>query len=101
VEKEGGSLVDRPWSIVADELPSNGMRITMARSGERFGHLQTAVCSHLQPKAVELHQDMQHENPMNFILDLLNDEPPEALLLFILSTTVSFSPFTSNIISYQ
>jgi len=101
VEKEGGSLVDRPWSIVADELPSNGMRITMARSGERFRYLQKAVCSHLQPKAVELHQDMQHENPMNFILDLLNDEPPEALLLFILSTTVSFSPFTSNIISYQ
>ncbi|KAG1787473.1 uncharacterized protein HD556DRAFT_948655 [Suillus plorans] len=48
MEKEGGSLVDRLWSIAA-------------------------VHTHLQPKAAEIYQDMQREHAMDFILDMLND----------------------------
>jgi hypothetical protein len=73
MEKEGGSLVDRPRSIAAGEMLSNEMRITMARYGERFRRLRKAVHPHLQPKAAEKYQDMQREDAMNFILDVLND----------------------------
>ncbi|KAG1768299.1 cytochrome P450 [Suillus occidentalis] len=73
MEKEGGSLVDRPRSIAAGEMLSNEMRITMARYGERFRRLRKAVHPHLQPKAAETYQDMQREDAMNFILDVLND----------------------------
>ncbi|KAG1819871.1 cytochrome P450 [Suillus subaureus] len=73
MEKEGASLADRPRSIAAGEMLSNGMRITMARSGERFRRLRKAVHPHLQPKAAEAYKDMQRENAMDFILDVLND----------------------------
>ncbi|KAG2028344.1 cytochrome P450, partial [Suillus americanus] len=73
MEKEGGSLVDRPRSIAAGEMLSKGMRILMARSGDRFRRLRKAVHTHLQPKVAEAYQDMQRENAMIFILDMLND----------------------------
>jgi cytochrome P450 len=73
MEKEGGSLVDRPRSIAAGEMLSKGMRILMARSGDRFRRLRKAVHNHLQPKAAEAYQDMQRENAMVFIMDMLND----------------------------
>jgi cytochrome P450 len=73
MEKEGGSLVDRPRSIAAGEMLSNGMGLTMARSGERFRRLRKAIHPHLQPKAAEAYQVMQRDNAMNFILDVLDD----------------------------
>ncbi|KAG2138626.1 cytochrome P450 [Suillus bovinus] len=73
MEKEGASLVDRPRSIAAGEMLSNGMRILMARSGDRFRRLRKAVHTHLQPKMAEAYQDMQHENAMVFVMDMLND----------------------------
>ncbi|KAG2106591.1 cytochrome P450 [Suillus discolor] len=73
MEKEGASLVDRPRSIAAGEMLSKGMRILMARSGDRFRRLRKAVHTHLQPKVAEAYQDMQRENAMIFVLDVLND----------------------------
>ncbi|KAG2078552.1 cytochrome P450 [Suillus decipiens] len=73
MEKEGGSLVDRPRSIAAGEMLSNGMRIVLVRSGDRFRRLRKAVHTNLQPKAVETYRDMQREHAMDFILDMLND----------------------------
>ncbi|KAG1806933.1 cytochrome P450 [Suillus plorans] len=73
MEKEGASLVDRPRSIAAGEMLSNGMSLTMAGAGERFRRLRKAIHPHLQPKAAEAYQDMLHENAMDFILDVLND----------------------------
>ncbi|KAG2078550.1 cytochrome P450 [Suillus decipiens] len=73
MEKEGGSLVDRPRSIAAGEMLSNGMRIVLVRSGDRFRRLRKAVHTHLQPKMAETYRDMQCEHAMNFILDMLND----------------------------
>ncbi|KIK35825.1 hypothetical protein CY34DRAFT_811854 [Suillus luteus UH-Slu-Lm8-n1] len=73
METEGRSLVDRPPSIAAGEMLSNGMRIVMARSGERFRRLRKAVHTHLQPKAAEAYKDMQHDNARKFVLDILNN----------------------------
>ncbi|KAG1805462.1 cytochrome P450 [Suillus subaureus] len=73
MEKEGGSLVDRPRSIAAGEMLSNGMRIVLARSGDQFRRLRKAVHTHLQPKAAEAYKDMQRKHAMDFILDMLND----------------------------
>ncbi|KAG2357454.1 cytochrome P450 [Suillus spraguei] len=73
MEKEGGSLVDRPRSIAAGEMLSNGMRIVLARSGELFRRLRKAVHTHLQPKVAETYRDIQREDAMDFILDMLND----------------------------
>ncbi|KAG2340491.1 cytochrome P450 [Suillus weaverae] len=73
METEGRSLADRPPSIAAGEMLSNGMRIVMARSGERFRRLRKAVHTHLQPKAAEAYKDMQQDNARKFILDILND----------------------------
>ncbi|KAG1863418.1 cytochrome P450 [Suillus tomentosus] len=73
MEKEGASLVDRPRSIAAGEMLSNGMSLTMAGAGERFRRLRKAIHPHLQPKAAEEYQDMLRENAMDFILDVLND----------------------------
>lgn len=73
MEKEGASLVDRPRTIAAGEMLSNGMRIVLARSGDQFRRLRKAVHTHLQPKAAEAYQDMQREHAMEFVLDMLND----------------------------
>ncbi|KAG1752766.1 cytochrome P450 [Suillus occidentalis] len=73
METEGRSLVDRPPSIAAGEMLSNGMRIVMARSGERFRRLRKAVHTHLQPKAAEAYKDMQRNNARKFVLDILDD----------------------------
>ncbi|KAG1797387.1 cytochrome P450 [Suillus plorans] len=73
MEKEGALLVDRPRSIAAGEMLSNGMRVVLARYGDRLRRLRKAVHTHLQPKAAETYQDMQREHAMGFILDMLND----------------------------
>ncbi|KAG2340515.1 cytochrome P450 [Suillus weaverae] len=73
MEAEGRSLVDRPPSLTAGEMLTNGMHIAMMPSGERFRRLRKAVHTHLQPKAVEAYKDMQHENARRFILDILDD----------------------------
>jgi cytochrome P450 len=72
MEKEGGSLMDRPRSIAAGEILSRGMRILLA-SGDRFRRLRKAVHTHLQPKAVLAYRDMQCDNAKVFILDILDD----------------------------
>ncbi|KAG2071611.1 cytochrome P450 [Suillus decipiens] len=73
MEKEGGSLVDRPRSIAAGEILSNGMRLLLARSGDQFRRLRKAVHIHLQSKVAETYQDIQREHAMDLILDMLND----------------------------
>ncbi|KAF9235334.1 cytochrome P450 [Melanogaster broomeanus] len=73
MEKEGGALVDRPRSVAVGEMLSNNMRIVAAGSGEQFRRLRKAVHTHLQPKAAEAYQDLQHEHARDFILDILRD----------------------------
>ncbi|KAG2360132.1 cytochrome P450 [Suillus spraguei] len=73
MEKKGGSLVDRPRSIAAGEMLSDGMRLVLARSGEQFRRLRKAVHIHLQSKAAETYQDIQREHAMDLVLDMLNN----------------------------
>ncbi|KIJ62870.1 hypothetical protein HYDPIDRAFT_176296 [Hydnomerulius pinastri MD-312] len=73
MEKEGGSLVDRPRQVAAGEILSHDMRILMIPSGERFRRLRKAIHTHLQPKAAETYQEMQRENAREAIIDILND----------------------------
>ncbi|KAH7884150.1 cytochrome P450 [Phlebopus sp. FC_14] len=73
MEKEGQALVDRPVAVAAGELLSNGMRIVLEPSGERFRRMRKAVHTHLQPRAAESYQGIQMENAKNVIVDLLND----------------------------
>ncbi|KAG2142182.1 hypothetical protein BD769DRAFT_1383689 [Suillus cothurnatus] len=70
MEAEGRSLVDCPLSIAAGEMLSNEMRIVLARSGEHFRHLSKAVHTHIQPKAAEVHKDMQHDNARSMIFSI-------------------------------
>ncbi|OJA08606.1 hypothetical protein AZE42_07139 [Rhizopogon vesiculosus] len=72
MEKEGGSLVDRPRSIAAGEILSKGMRILLT-SGDQFRRLRKAVHTHLQPKAAQAYQAMQSENARIFVSDILDD----------------------------
>ncbi|KAG2074580.1 cytochrome P450 [Suillus decipiens] len=73
MEKEGVSLADRPRFIAAGEMISNGMRLVLVPSGDRFRRFRKAVHTHLQPKAAETYQDIQRKHAMDFILDMLND----------------------------
>ncbi|KAF9238564.1 cytochrome P450 [Melanogaster broomeanus] len=73
MEKEGGTLVDRPRSVAMGEMMSNNMRIVRVGSGERFRRLRKAVHTHLQPKAAEAYQGLQHEHARDLILDILRD----------------------------
>ncbi|KAF9230711.1 cytochrome P450, partial [Melanogaster broomeanus] len=73
MEKEGGALVDRPRSVAMGEMMSNNMRIVRVGSGERFRRLRKAVHTHLQPKAAEAYQGLQHEHARDLILDILRD----------------------------
>jgi len=73
MEKEGGSLVDRPGSIAVGEMLSKGMRILMARTGDRFRRHRKEVHTHIKTKVAETYQDMQRENAMIFVWDMLND----------------------------
>ncbi|KAH7904580.1 cytochrome P450 [Hygrophoropsis aurantiaca] len=73
MEKEGSSLVDRPRSVAAGEILSDGKRILLEGAGDRFRRLRRAVHTHLQPKAAETYQQIQMENARNTIFDILND----------------------------
>ena len=72
MEKEGGSLVDRPYMPAAD-IFSGGMGLLFARSGDRLRRLRRAVHVHLQPKAAETYEGIQAEAAKDVILDILND----------------------------
>jgi hypothetical protein len=89
MEKEGAHLADRPRSIAVQETLSDGMRIVVQGSGERFRRLRRYVlslsnaiseieCSRvlhagLQPKVAETYEPIQTRNAKNLILDILDD----------------------------
>jgi cytochrome P450 len=73
MEKEGGTLVDRPHLIAAGDIYSNGMRLVFEPAGDRFRRLRRAVHTHLQPKVAETYEEIQAETAKDVILDMLND----------------------------
>jgi cytochrome P450 len=73
METEGSALADRPPSIAAAELLSQGMRLLIVRSGDLLRRLRKAVHTHLQPKAAGAYENVQFEYARNVIVDILND----------------------------
>ena len=74
MEKEGGSLVDRPRSIAAGEILSDGLRLVLAHAGETFRRLRRTAHTHLQPRAAATYQEIQTETAKEVIMDILNDQ---------------------------
>ncbi|KAF8553151.1 cytochrome P450, partial [Imleria badia] len=73
MEKEGSALADRPRSIAAGEMVSQGLQFVLLRSGERLRLYRKAAHTHLQPKAARAYEDLQLETAKDVIMDILND----------------------------
>ncbi|KAG2135175.1 cytochrome P450 [Suillus clintonianus] len=73
MEKQGGSLTDRPRMIAAGEILSGGQAIGFMHAGDRFRRMRRALHSHLQPKAAEAYQPLQMSHARNTVLDILDD----------------------------
>ncbi|KAG1730398.1 cytochrome P450 [Suillus paluster] len=73
MEKQGGSLADRPRMIAAGEILSGGQAIGFMHAGHRFRRMRRALHSHLQPKAAEAYQSLQMAHAKNTVLDILDD----------------------------
>ncbi|KAJ7336344.1 cytochrome P450 [Mycena albidolilacea] len=73
MEKEGGSVADRPSSIAAGDTLSGGMRTLLIGSGERLRKLRKALHAQLRPVIAAEYQPIQQINAQYFIVNLLND----------------------------
>ncbi|KAG2143070.1 cytochrome P450 [Suillus clintonianus] len=73
MEKQGASLADRPHTVAAGEMWSNGLVIGFVRAGDRLRRMRRALHSHLQPKAAEAYQPLQMSYAKNTVLGLLKD----------------------------
>ena len=71
MEKEGGSLVDRPHMPAVD-IFTGGMGLLFVPAGDLFRRLRRAVDIHLHPKAAETYEEIQAEAAKDVILDMLN-----------------------------
>ncbi|KAG1719654.1 cytochrome P450 [Suillus lakei] len=73
MEKQGGSLADRPRMIVAGEILCGGQSIGFMHAGDKFRRMRRALHSHLQPKAAEAYQPLQMSHAKHTVLDILDD----------------------------
>ncbi|KAI9572527.1 cytochrome P450 [Boletus coccyginus] len=72
MEKEGSVFVDRPQSVAAGELLSQGFQSLLLDSGERLRRFRKATHTHLQRKAVKAYRDTQQENAKNVTMEILD-----------------------------
>ncbi|KAH7888354.1 cytochrome P450 [Phlebopus sp. FC_14] len=72
MEKQGGSLVDRPRFIAAGELLGGGLRTLLTPTGPRLKRMRKALHSHLQPKAAQTYERLQTLHAHETILRLLD-----------------------------
>ncbi|OAX33123.1 cytochrome P450, partial [Rhizopogon vinicolor AM-OR11-026] len=73
MEKQSGSLVDRPRLIAAGEILSGGLSLVLTPSGDRFRRMRSALHTHLRPQAAEAYQPLQMSYAKNTVLDILQD----------------------------
>ncbi|KAG2137949.1 cytochrome P450 [Suillus clintonianus] len=73
MEKQGASVADRPHSVSASELFSNGQVLAFVHVGETFRRMRRALHTHLQPKAAEAYEPLQMTYAKNTVLDILED----------------------------
>ncbi|KAG1726484.1 cytochrome P450 [Suillus lakei] len=73
MEKQGASVADRPHSVSASELFSNGQVLAFVHNGETFRRMRRALHTHLQPKAAEAYEPLQMSYAKNAVLSILED----------------------------
>ncbi|KAG1747424.1 cytochrome P450 [Suillus lakei] len=73
MEKQGAALADRPHTVAAGEIWSNGLVIGFVRAGDRLRRMRRALHTHLQPKAAEAYQPLQMSYAKNTVLGILKD----------------------------
>ncbi|KAJ8595262.1 cytochrome P450 [Rhizopogon salebrosus TDB-379] len=73
MEKQGGSIADRPRMVAAGEILSYGERLTFAHVGDRFRRMRRALHAHLQPKAADEYQPLQMLYAKKMVLNILDD----------------------------
>ncbi|KAJ8584907.1 cytochrome P450 [Rhizopogon salebrosus TDB-379] len=72
LEKQGGSVANRPRMIAGGEMLTGGLFILFAPIGERLRRMRKALHTHLHPKAAEIYQPLQMANAKNTVLSLLS-----------------------------
>ncbi|KAG2142378.1 cytochrome P450 [Suillus clintonianus] len=73
MEKQGGSVADRPRLIAAGEILDGGLSITFAHVGSRLRQMRRALHTHLQPKAAVEYEPLQTSHAKNTVLDILEN----------------------------
>lgn len=71
MEKQGGSLVDRPRYVAAGQLLGGGLRILLTPAGERLRRMRRALHTHLQPKVAQTYELLQMLHAKDTVLGLL------------------------------
>ncbi|KAG1742247.1 cytochrome P450 [Suillus paluster] len=73
MEKQGGSVADRPRFVAAGEMLSGGLSNLLTPAGMRLRRMRRALHAHLQPKAASEYQSLQISHAKNTILNILED----------------------------
>jgi hypothetical protein len=90
MEKQGGSVADRPRMIAGGEMFNGGLSIIFTPVGDRFRRMRRfvvrhnhslsysptrcrALHTHLQPKAAEAYQPLQISHAKDMVLNILDD----------------------------
>ncbi|KAG1718603.1 cytochrome P450 [Suillus lakei] len=73
MEKQGGSLADRPRLVAAGEILCGGLSIIFTPAGSMWRRMRRALHTHLQPKSAEEYEPLQILHAKNMVLDILED----------------------------
>ncbi|KAG1836856.1 cytochrome P450 [Suillus subluteus] len=73
MEKQGGSLADRPRLVAAGEILNGGLSVILTPAGSMWRRMRRALHTHLQPKSAEEYQPLQMSHAKNMVLDILED----------------------------
>ncbi|KAJ8579865.1 cytochrome P450 [Rhizopogon salebrosus TDB-379] len=73
MERQGGSVADRPRMVAAGEILSGGQNLAFAPVGDRLRLMRRALHTHLQPKAAEEYQPLQMLHAKKMVIDILDD----------------------------
>ncbi|KAG1718436.1 cytochrome P450 [Suillus lakei] len=73
MEKQGGSLADRPHLVAAGEILCGGLSIIFTPAGSMWRRMRRALHTHLQPKSAEEYEPLQILHAKNMVLDILED----------------------------
>ncbi|KAG2134023.1 cytochrome P450 [Suillus bovinus] len=74
MEKQGGSLADRPRLVAAGEILNGGLSVVLTPSGNMWRRMRRVLHTHLQPKSAEEYQSLQMSHAKNMVLDVLEDQ---------------------------